>query len=194
MQENSVVIYLSGSVKKSNKEGNKVFWSERDIHELQDNLRDYRLVILNPNDEFATFDRQAKFGRDLYQVVMSDAVIVDGREKRGIGVGVEMLEAKWRRIPIIGYLPVGSHYRKLNETIKGIHFEEWVHPFMQVLCDDICETISQIASKLKSYVTKEKVPCGHGVVEEAIEYYRENFLKLDVTTKEKIAKVKEDRQ
>lgn len=181
--ENHIVVYLCGSVQKSDKETNKIYWSENDILELKNHLKGNNLIVLNPNDQFITNDRKAKFGRDLFHVVSSHAIIVDGREKRGLGVGAEIVEAKHRNIPVIGYLPPNSYYRRLNVEVRGMHFNEWVHPFIQVLCDKICSSIEEVADTLCDYYTEKTQPLGCQIIDDAIEYYKNNFMDEDPSTK-----------
>ena len=192
MSKRQVVIYLSGSVQKHSIEANSVFWSDQDMQAIRARLEDYGVIFLNPNDQFVTKDRMAKFGRDVYQVLLSDVILVDGREKRGIGVGVEMAVAKYSNIPLFTYLPENSYYRKDNVTIKGLYFEKWIHPFIMELSDEICSSLSEIAHAINIYLSETKPVKNASVFRGAIKYYKERYMKDDPLMQKLLARIGKD--
>ncbi|MBS0629166.1 MAG: hypothetical protein JSS30_02945 [Verrucomicrobia bacterium] len=74
---------------------------------LRQLLPDFELSFLNPafrTDDLS--DECSVFGRDMVQV------FADVRDRRGSGVGAEMMWAKLHEIRVISWSPRNSHYRK----------------------------------------------------------------------------------
>ena len=114
-----IAIYLAGSIKKAH-ETNDTFWSTLDISVLEKSLDEFEVSFLNPafrKDDLS--DPRSVFGRDMLQVFCSDAVFVDARERRGLGVGAEMMWAKLNRIPVLTWAPKNSHYHKDSPHFLG---------------------------------------------------------------------------
>jgi len=88
-------------------------------------------------------DQLSVFGRDMTQVFCSDLVFVDARERRGLGVGAEMMWAKMNRIPLLILAPQNSHYRKQEVKLLGVRIENWVHPFVESLSDALVTNLEQ---------------------------------------------------
>ena len=106
----SIAMYLAGNIEKNHEKESKVFWSEFDREILRDGLAPIQISFLNPAlraDDLS--DQMAVFGRDMAQVFCSDLVLVDARERRGLGVGAEMMWAKMNTLPVITLSPVDSH-------------------------------------------------------------------------------------
>ena len=113
----NIKIYLSGSIKKGNNDMNKKsYWSDKDIDILKKNLSSkYNVIILNPAErEDDLSDFESVMGRDYFQVYISDIVLVDARDKKGIGVGSEMTFAKENSIPVISIAPINSQYNPIK--------------------------------------------------------------------------------
>jgi hypothetical protein len=142
-EEQTIAVYLSGSIKKGSADTRESFWTEVDMRDIESAFSPRRTVFLNPAtraDDLSDF--LSTFGRDLLQVFCSDAVLVDARDRRGIGVGAEMAFAKMHSIPVVAICPVGSHYNRGEFTFLGQRLEGWVHPFVFGLSDAIVETVA----------------------------------------------------
>src|SRR5579872_2699636 len=97
----TIAIYLAGSIQKGH-ETNDLYWTRSDLETIEEALSDYNVKFLNPalrSDDLS--DQQSVFGRDMLQVYCSDVVFVDARDRRGIGVGAEMMWAKMNQIPVL---------------------------------------------------------------------------------------------
>lgn len=82
-----IALYLAGSIKKEHERTDDFYWSETDKEILSTQLSQHDLLFLNPaerNDNLS--DQKSVFGRDMLQVFSSDIVLVDARERRGLGV------------------------------------------------------------------------------------------------------------
>lgn len=112
-----IAIYLAGSIKKDHEKADS-YWTEADMNLLRSELHAYEVFFLNPafrSDDLS--DQRSVFGRDMTQVYCADFVFVDARDRRGLGVGAEMMWAKCNRIPVISWVPKDSHYHKTKTTI-----------------------------------------------------------------------------
>lgn len=150
-------IYLSGSIKKSNDYGTTDHWTEEDKAKISQALDPVSVQFLDPNirtDSLA--DSFATFGRDMLQVFASDLVLVDARDKRGIGVGAEMAFAKMRKIPVISLTPPESYYKRTNVVILDQELDTWVHPFVFSLSDFLAATIEEAGVWIKSMLLTNK--------------------------------------
>jgi hypothetical protein len=144
-------IYLSGSIRKGAADGrpDDYFWTKEDT----DNILAWtlqRVRLLNP--ALTVIDRsdsRVNFGCDLYLVSISDAVIVDLRRKKGIGVGAELAFADAKRIPVFGLLGGASDYRQsVLENIAGQTIENWTHPFVTGLCDEVFMSLHEVCTRV----------------------------------------------
>lgn len=176
-----VSIYLAGSIKKGNERTNESYWTEDDMLFLRKHLPEYELSFLNPafrSDDLS--DQRSVFGRDMTQVFCSDIVFVDARDRRGLGVGAEMMWAKFHKIPIVTLAPVDSHYNKSKTTILGITVENWIHPFVESLSDAIVENLSDGAVWMRKFVgvSAPKVKDAEWI-QLAMEHYRDSQLPHD---------------
>src|SRR3990172_3687941 len=101
-----VGIYLAGSIKKGHEKLDESYWTDEDIALLKRSLGKYDVAFLNlafRTDDLT--DQLSVFGRDMLQVFSSHIVFVDGRDRRGLGVGAEMMWAKVNRIPLVTWAP-----------------------------------------------------------------------------------------
>src|ERR1700722_9849273 len=143
--EKHLYIYLAGTIKKSN-EDQDLDWTQEEMILLKRSLSPVELTFLNPamrSDDLS--DQKSVFGRDLFQVYSSHIVLVDAREKRGLGVGAEMMFAKMNRIPVVAWLPEKTHYHRQKIHLLGQHVESWIHPFVFNLSDYLAPSLEQAA-------------------------------------------------
>ena len=97
-----ISIYLAGNIQKDHENKSQIYWTEEDRDFLRNELAPKNISFLNPalrTDDLS--DQLSVFGRDMTQVYCSDLVFVDARERRGLGVGAEMMWAKMNRIPLL---------------------------------------------------------------------------------------------
>lgn len=167
-------VYLSGSIKKGkNDERKKSYWTENDIKLLKDVLASkYELTIMNPavrSDDLS--DAESTFGRDLLQVRISDIVLVDARDKKGIGIGSEMTYAKTMGIPVLTVAPPESQYNRTNFEYLGQKIDTWIHPFIYGLSDYLFASVEEAANFiLNSNFPLKRIKDG-SYFEEAMRHY-----------------------
>jgi hypothetical protein len=176
-----VVIYVSGSLPKNSDEVGVFSWTATELAMLCDRLAPLRPTILNPSSRGDDLrDPEAAFGRDVLQIRLSDAIVVDARSKRGIGVGAEMLLAKTLSIPLVSLCPPGSHYRRSDLTFLGQNLDEWTHPFVAALSDFIAPDVEQATDWLIANLPKPQLPPkGPEVIDETIAHYMQTQLHRD---------------
>lgn len=179
--DTKISIYLAGSIKKEHERTDESYWTDSDMLFLRKNLPEYEISFLNPafrSDDLS--DQRSVFGRDMTQVFCSDVVFVDARERRGLGVGAEMMWAKFHKIPIVTLAPTDSHYNKSKTTLLDVAVENWVHPFVESLSDAIVENLSDGASWVRKFVSASQ-PEVKDVewIQLAMEHYRDSQLPHD---------------
>jgi hypothetical protein len=178
---NKIAIYLAGSIKKGHERADESFWTDDDVLLLKKYLTGYEVSFLNPafrSDNLS--DQRSTFGRDMIQVFCSDVVFVDARDRRGLGVGAEMMWAKFHRIPIVTLAPKNSHYNKSKTTLLGMPVENWIHPFVDSLSDAIVENLNEGATWIRRFIG-DSAPEVRGIeyIESAMRYYRGTQLSHD---------------
>jgi len=147
-----LTFYLAGKIQKAHEAPNEAYWSETELNALRKAMAPSTLHFLNPairGDDLS--DQKSVFGRDLMQVASADIVLVDARDRRGLGVGAEMMWAKQNRQPVIAWAPRGSHYYHSNTTVLGVAVEEWIHPFVEGLSDVIVESMDEAAAWIQAH-------------------------------------------
>lgn len=175
-----ISIYLAGSIQKGHERGNELFWTEDDMRFLQKALGEYELSFLNPafrSDDLS--DQCSVFGRDMTQVFCSDVVFVDARDRRGLGVGAEMMWAKFHKIPVITLSPKNSHYNKSKTTILGLAVESWIHPFVESLSDAVVENLSEGAAWVRKFISGGAKVKDVADIQSAMRHYRDTQLPHD---------------
>jgi len=171
--EKDLYIYLAGTIKKGKEEEKELEWADAEMSLLKRSLAPLSVTLLNPairTDELS--DQKSVFGRDLFQVYSSHLVLVDARERRGLGVGAEMMFAKMNRIPVVAWLPEETHYRRQKIEFLGQSIESWIHPFVYNLSDFLATSLEQAAHWIQNDLLKGKVNVkGAEMAQEAIQYY-----------------------
>jgi len=179
--DTKISIYLAGSIKKGHEKSDESFWTDAEMLFLKEALSEYEVSFLNPafrSDNLS--DQRSVFGRDMTQVFCSDVVFVDARDRRGLGVGAEMMWAKFHKIPIITLAPIDSHYNKSKTTLLDVVVENWLHPFVDSLSDAIVENLADGAVWVQKFVSTS-VPKVKDVewIRLAMEHYRDSQLSYD---------------
>ncbi len=177
-----VHIYLAGTIQKNHETHERfTMWGHEEQKQLITALPEYQVCLLNPafrTDNLS--DQQSVFGRDMLQVFSSDVVFVDARDKRGLGVGAEMMWAKINSIPVISLAPKDSHYHRSATSILGVNVHEWVHPFIESLSDSIVETVEEGAAWIDAYMSNQKRSVkNESSIFEAMKYYKKSQLSKD---------------
>lgn len=179
-------IYLAGSIKKAHENPRESFWTEDDMTYLQSCFQKYEVLFLNPAfrmDNLA--DQRSVFGRDMTQVFCSHAVLVDARDRRGLGVGAEMMWAKVHKIPVVTWAPQGSHYKKCKTTLLNVEVENYIHPFVHELSDKIVENIKEGALWIEKLLENPSIEIkGIQNILDAMKYYQEYQLPIDLPMRE----------
>lgn len=172
----TITIYLAGNINKSHKKHDNDHWDDEAIREIIETVSPVNVDFLNPSirtDNLA--DQKSVFGRDMLQVYCSDVVFVDARQRRGLGVGAEMMWAKLNTIPVITLCPLDSHYYKSQTSVLNIPVNSWMHPFVENLSDHVAPTIKSGALWIKEYISNNKFfrsLKGPAFIKEAIQYYQ----------------------
>lgn len=185
----SIFAYLSGSIQKGSDDRRGSFWTVESIAVLRDRILPVECIILNPSERGDDLsDAVGTLGRDLCQVACSDVVVVDARERRGLGVGAEMYLAKARKIPVISIVPPNSHYHRHDVCVLGQDVREWVHPFIWGLSDVVVGDIAEAADAIVRVTTSNDVPIRDvGYCYDAIRHYLNVQLYRDGYMRELVA-------
>jgi hypothetical protein len=169
-----VRIYLAGSVPKgaSDRRGSDEFWSEEDERFILEGVEASQVKTLNPNASgISRADFYANFGCDLALVDSSDIVFVDGRAKRGIGVGAEMMFAAMRGIHVVAICPRETVYRRRIDDLFGEDLTEWIHPFVVGLADHVAGNVAEAVNWVNGWLHDGRPPKKPDDMSAAIEYY-----------------------
>lgn len=176
-----LAIYLAGTIKKSHEKSDETRWTEEDLHVLRLNLEGFDISFLNPalrTDNLS--DQHSVFGRDMLQVFCSDVVFVDARDRRGLGVGAEMMWAKVNQIPVVIWAPRDTHYHMSRATILGVPVTNYIHPFVESLGDAIVETLEEGALWIQAAQSKPEIEIkGIDHIKDAMEHYKATQLERD---------------
>lgn len=171
-----IAIYLAGSIKKEHEKHDESYWTEDDIALIRKHLRPHESSFLNPairTDDLS--DQQSVFGRDMLQVFSSDVVFVDARDRRGLGVGAEMMWAKLNNIPVVIWAPKNSHYNKKQTVLLGVPVTNFIHPFVESLSDKIVETLEEGAHWISSLVSNPSIQIkGIDHIKASMQHYKKN--------------------
>jgi hypothetical protein len=174
----TIIVYCSGSIVKGSQDTAKLCWSAHERAEVAHGARPHAVRFLNPEDPVSDLaDTPAVFGRDMYQVQCADAVIVDARERRGIGIGVEMLASRVLGTKLVAVAPRNTYYRQDSLTFRGSTVSDYVHPHLAILCDVVVGTFEEAGRWLADHVND--APGSTSTVHAAIVAYRERLLPAD---------------
>ncbi|WP_248959348.1 hypothetical protein [Sphaerisporangium perillae] len=179
-----ISVYCSGSITKGASDHGKLTWSDTERMEVAKGAAPHEVVFLNPDDPITDpGNTLGQFGRDMYQVMIATAVVVDARERRGLGIGVEMAAAGTFGTPVIVVAPPNSKYRADVLEYRGVTVHDYVHPHVAALSeavvDDFLAAGEALARLVEAGALPEKtyVP---GWLERAIGEYRDNVLEADI--------------
>jgi hypothetical protein len=186
LASNKLAIYLAGSIKKGHEPLNELFWTDVEMDVLREALPEFEIGFLNPALRCDNLSSQKSvFGMDMLMVYSSDIVLVDARQRRGLGVGSEMMWAKVNRIPVVTFAPMDSHYRMSNASVLGCQVKDWVHPFVECLSDYIANSLEEAALWITRHLDGENDPIKDiSSIHEAMAFYHETQYTIDLPMQE----------
>jgi hypothetical protein len=188
----TISIYLAGKIQKKHECANEFYWSKDDLAEITSSLAPYEVNFLNPAERADDLSVQKSvFGRDMLQVLSADFVFVDARDRRGLGVGAEMMWAKANKIPLISLAPLNTHYHHEQTSLLGVTVNGWIHPFVENLSDYLAQTISAGANWIKQYIDNPVNVKDFQDIKESMEFYKATQFERDLPMK-KIAQENND--
>lgn len=189
----NISIYCSGSIMKGAADEKKLCWSDIERREVAKGASPHEVVFLNPDDPITDpSNTLGQFGRDMYQVMVATAIVVDARERRGIGIGVEMTAAALLGTPIIVVAPRNSKYRADELEYRGVLVHDYVHPHVAALATAVVDDFLT-AGELLPGLASQKTSTDHvpGWLDEAITEYRDNVLPADLPMLAALERLKE---
>lgn len=174
-------VYCSGSIAKGAGDEKKICWTRTEKEQVRKAAHPHDVVFLNPDDPIVDPGNVlGQFGRDMYQVMVADAVIVDARERRGLGIGVELAAAVAMGTPVIVVAPRNSKYRLDELHYRGVTVTDYVHPHVASLATHVVESFHDAGRYLARAVTEKKKPARLPQwLDSAITEYRDNVLPHD---------------
>lgn len=182
---NQIALYLAGNIQKNHENESRVFWTNEDRKMIEQGLNPCSVSFLNPalrTDDLS--DQKSVFGRDMTQVFCADVIFVDARERRGLGVGAEMMWAKMNRIPVLTLAPKNSHYHKEEVTLLGVTVQNWMHPFVESLSDEVVEDVEEGVEWLKAFLEEKCTIKGPDSIRAAMDHYQNTQLSNDLPMRE----------
>lgn len=188
-----IAIYLAGTIKKSHEKAGETYWTVEDMALIAAYLKNYDVSFLNPafrTDDLS--DSYSVFGRDMLQVFSSNVVFVDARDRRGLGVGAEMMWAKVNKIPVVAWAPRNTHYRKDQTTLLDVSIENFIHPFVESLSDLVADDLIEGSKRIDATLSDPKATIkGIQHIGAAMQYYKEGQLHQDKPMQELLTSSKE---
>lgn len=176
----ALLVYCSGSIAKSRADVSKLLWTDVEREELVEGARPSRVTFLNPDDPLIDVSNTlGQFGRDMYQVMVATAVVVDGRQRRGIGVGVELAASAAMGTPVIAVVPPHTTYRRGRVEYREAVVENYVHPHLESLASAIVDSFADAGAALNELPQRRHVTVPDWL-KSAIAAYEAEILPRDV--------------
>lgn len=187
-----VTVYCSGSIMKGKTDSKKLCWTDTEKVQVTQGAMPIQVRFLNPDDPSNNLhDEEAMFGRDMYQVQFADFVVVDARQRRGIGIGIEMIASRLLRTHLIVVAPRNTYYRQDRAEYRGGTVENYVHPHVALLADFIVDDFVSAGKTICHVLDKGVVPKDAQTVLSSIEAYKKRALKDDEPMKQIIASLRQ---
>ena len=183
----TVKVYLAGGIQKGKDDPERISWMDEDMALFKEKLAPHNVMFIDPryrNDNLK--DKMCVFGRDLMAVRISDFVVVDAREKRGIGVGQEMMFAKMHRIPVVSVAPRNTYYVRDKLEYLGLEVENFVHPFLFATSDAVVDNFEEAAKWVKDFLESPKEVKDMSVIKNAMDSYVKKYLDDDEPLKKAV--------
>lgn len=176
-----VSVYCSGSIMKGVADEKKAYWTDVERRQVAMGAANHEVIFLNPDDPISDpANTLGQFGRDMYQVMVATAIIVDARERRGLGIGVEMAAAATFGTPVIVVAPRNSKYRSDELSYRGVTVFNYMHPHVAALANAVVDNFMDAGAALAELATVEVTRKHNWVwLDRAIHEYKENVLQGD---------------
>lgn len=147
-----------------------------EVYKELDKYIESEIINIDPIDPHVhEDDPQFVFGQDCYLIKNSDIVIVYLTDDISVGASQEMLIAKFFGKHLIGIAPLGGKFSQTSKELLGKIYNNWKHPFVEVVCDAVVGTVKEAAELIKSFTPqKNGVSKNIDVIDESINYYLEN--------------------
>lgn len=170
----AIKIFCSGGIKKGDTDSKKLCWGDTEKEAILKNISSlYTVEFLNPDDPITDLSNSiVSFGRDMYQVQLADFVVVDARERRGVGVGTEMVCAKLQNKPLLVVIPCDSHYRKTNLYYRDGLVENYIHPHIESLADAILSSFETVGMWITRFLETPVKIKNIDIINHAIDIYK----------------------
>jgi hypothetical protein len=176
----TVAIYCCGGILKGPADKEKLVWSSVERKVISDILSPNKVVFLNPDERSDDITNAfTVFGRDHFQISVCDFVVADLRQKRGIGVGIEMLSAKLQGKPLVAVAPPNSHYRRSSLEYLGGKVDDYVHAHLFGIADVIIDDFESAGKWIKQFLENPKKIKDSSVIKQAMSAYKEQQLNKD---------------
>jgi hypothetical protein len=178
----AISVYCSGSIRKGASDEKKLCWSDLEKQEVAKGASPAEVIFLNPDDPITDpHNTLGQFGRDMYQVMVATAIIADARERRGLGVGVEMAAAATMDKPVIIVAPRNSKYRSDILEYRGATVKNYIHPHLAALATIVVEDFVGAGEALVGLANRPSLSnlSLPSWLEQAIAEYRNNVLPGD---------------
>lgn len=176
-------VYIAGKVSPDSVFG-RHDWRDEFCTTLTE-LSGFEFVNLDPTKSQDNFNLDENndlliFGRDCFMIKSADVVIVNLTDDISVGGSQEMLIAKYYKKPLVGIAPKGGKFYKEEKEILGRVYKNWKHAFVSVPCDQVVEDITGVANFIKDFFShSDIVPKGIEILDEAVNYYKDNHYKDD---------------
>jgi hypothetical protein len=175
-----VTVYCSGSIQKGTADNQKACWTDAERVAMTRAADPVNIRFLNPDDPLEELkDNLAAFGRDVYQVQLADFVVVDARERRGIGIGIEMFASRLFGTTLIVVAPPNTHYRKDTLTYRGTTVDNYIHFHLHSLADVIVDDFDLAGAWIRDHIDTRPKPKDFTILISAIERYKSELLPRD---------------
>ncbi|WP_157563385.1 hypothetical protein [Micromonospora chokoriensis] len=176
-----VSVYCSGSIIKGGGDQHRLCWTDVERKEVAGGAASCEVVFLNPDDPIPDAGNTlGQFGRDMYQVMIATAVIVDARVRRGIGIGVEMAAAVTLGTPVVVVAPRNSQYRSDVLEYRGVRVTDYVHPHVAALATHVVDDFAAAGRALVSLAHRPKASQPRPAwLSAALNEYENNVLNID---------------
>ncbi|HWO61699.1 MAG TPA: hypothetical protein VNO31_16865 [Umezawaea sp.] len=174
-------VYCSGSIVKGVNDDKKLCWGDIEKKQVEEGANPFEVVFLNPDDPITDPGNVlGQFGRDMYQVSVASVVIVDARERRGLGIGVEMAAAASLGTPVVVVAPRNSKYRSDTLEYRGVTINDYVHPHVASLAVEVVDDFTEAGVVLRRLPRKSTVPSADVAwLRDSIGEYVDNVLAHD---------------
>lgn len=187
-----VSVYCSGSIIKGKADNGKLCWTSSERSKLVNGANRIHIEFLSPDDPIEGLNESnLVFGRDLCQIKIADVIVVDARERRGIGIGVEMMAARIYGTPLIIVAPKNSYYRMDTLEYRGSRVNNYIHPHLEILADSIVDSFEEAGRQIKSWQDTKLKPKSLETLNHSIHEYETKLLPNDKPMAKFLSAIKE---